>query len=278
MNRLIARIAGLTVAGALGAGIVIGLYARFIHPFRPRVNHQLIELPRAHKNLDGLTIAFATDLHVGPHFSAADLEPSIRILEQVQADIVIFGGDYISESPRYLKDVQAPLTRMAATAKLGAWGMLGNHDLANIRARVMEMLEPTGIRILTNESVEIETDRGSLWLVGIDDMLLGCADLKAAFAGVPADAPRIAMWHEPDYAERAEPFGPFLLLSGHTHGGQVRLPFIGPVATPKLGKRFISGRFRFGDMTMYVSNGIGMYRPPVRFNCPPEIVVFTLVA
>lgn len=278
MKSLLTRVAGLTIAGGLAAGIGCGFYSRFVHPFRPRLNHQFIELPRAHRHLDGVTIAFATDLHVGPHFTAGDLEPSIRILEQANADIVIFGGDYISESPRYLTHVQEPLTRMAATAKIGAWGMLGNHDVANIRSRVLEMLKPTGIRILENESVEIETGKGSLWLVGVDDILLGHADLQAAFSGVPADAPRIAMWHEPDRAERVEPYGPFLLLSGHTHGGQVRLPIVGPIATPKLGKRFVSGRFRFGDMTLFVSNGIGMYRPPVRFNCPPEIVLFTLVA
>jgi predicted MPP superfamily phosphohydrolase len=278
MSRVASRIALVTGAAALGTAIAGGLYSRFVHPFRPRLNHQFIQLPRAHRNLDGLTIAFATDLHVGPHFSAEDLEPSIRMLERVQADIVLFGGDYISESPRYLDKVQAPLTRMAATARLGAWGMLGNHDIANIRSRVMEMIEPTGIRVLTNESVRIQTDRGDLWVAGIDDVLLGQSDLTAAFVDVPADAPCIAMWHEPDFAEQAEPFGPFLLLSGHTHGGQVRLPIIGPIAAPKLGKRYVTGRFALGDMTLFVSNGIGMYRPPVRFNCPPEIVVFTLVA
>ena len=167
---------------------------------------------------------------------------------------------------------------MAATAKIGAWGMLGNHDVANIRGRVMEMFEPTGIHILTNESVEIATGKGPLWLVVVDDVLLGSARLEASFAGVPANAPRIAMWHEPDLAEKVGPYGPFLLLSGHTHGGQVRLPVLGPIATPKLGKRYVSGRYQFGDMTLFVSNGIGMYRPPVRFNCPPEIVVFTLMA
>jgi uncharacterized protein len=278
MNRTASKIALMTGAAALGVAIAGGLYSRFVHPFRPRLNHQFIQLPRAHRHLDGLTIAFATDLHVGPHFSAENLEPSIRILERVKADIVLFGGDYISESPRYLDKVQAPLARMAATAKIGAWGMLGNHDIANIRSRVMEMLEPTGIRMLANESVRIETDRGDLWLVGVDDVLLGKSDLTGAFAGVPADAACIAMWHEPDLAERMEPYGPFLLLSGHTHGGQVRLPLVGPVATPKLGKRYITGRFQLGDMTLFVSNGLGMYRPPVRFNCPPEIVVFTLVA
>lgn len=278
MKRLLRDIGIVGVSTAFGIAVAGALYSRFVHPFQPRLNHQLIELPRAHRHLDGLTIAFATDLHVGPHFSVAALEPSIRILERVNADIVLFGGDYISESPRYLADVREPLRRMAATAKIGAWGMLGNHDIANIRDRVMETFEGTGIRILTNEAVEIDTGRGPLWLVGVDDALLGSARLEESFAGVPADAARIAMWHEPDLAEQVEPYGPFLLLAGHTHGGQVRLPVLGPVATPKMGKRYISGRHRFGDMTLFVSNGIGMYRPPVRFNCPPEVVVFTLMA
>lgn len=278
MRRPFRDIGIVAFAAAAGMAIAGGLYSRFVHPFQPRLNHQFIQLPRAHAHLDGLTIAFATDLHVGPHFPASALEPSIRMLERVNADIVLFGGDYISESPRYLSEVQEPLRRMAATAKIGAWGMLGNHDVANVRDRVMEMFEPTSIRILTNEAVEIETGKGPLWLVSIDDALLGSARLEQAFAGVPADAPRIAMWHEPDLVERVEPFGPFLLLSGHTHGGQVRLPVLGPVAAPKLGKRYVSGRYTLGDMTLFVSNGIGMYRPPVRFNCPPEVVVFTLVA
>lgn len=278
MSRLIRDIGIVSFATAAGMAIAGGLYSRFTHPFEPRLNHQIIKLPRAHAGLDGLTIAFATDLHVGPHFPARALEPSIRMLERVNADIVLFGGDYISESPRYLAEVQEPLARMAATARLGAWGILGNHDVANVRDRVMEMFAPTGIRILTNESVGIQTGTGSLWLVGVDDALLGSARLEKAFAGAPADAARIAMWHEPDLAERVEPYGPFLLLSGHTHGGQVRLPVLGPVAAPKLGKRYVSGRYTLGDMTLFVSNGFGMYRPPVRFNCPPEVVVFTLMA
>jgi uncharacterized protein len=277
VNRLLRDIGIVATAAGAGVAVAGGLYSRFVHPFQPRLNYQVIELPRAHRHLNGLSIAFVTDVHVGPHFPALALEPIIRMLEETRADIVLFGGDYISESPRYLSEVQEPLRRMAATARIGAWGMLGNHDIANIRERVMAMFEPTGIRILINESVEIETGSGSLWLVGVDDALLGSARLKTAFSGVPADAPRIAMWHEPDYAEMVEPFGPLLLLSGHTHGGQVRLPVLGPVATPKLGKRYISGRYEFGEMTLFVSNGIGVYRPPVRFNCPPEVVVFTLM-
>src|SRR5690606_2300904 len=140
MRALLRKAAALSLVGAVGVVAGAGLYARFIHPFRPRVNHQFVELPRAHKHLDGVTIAFVTDLHVGPHFTAEDLEPTIQALRHLRADIVLFGGDYISESPRYLADVQEPLTRMASTARIGSWGMLGNHDVANIRSRVMEML------------------------------------------------------------------------------------------------------------------------------------------
>lgn len=260
------------------AGIVVALLSRYVFPYRPRLNHVLVELPRAHKNLDGLTIGFVTDLHVGPHFTKDNAAPITRMLRRAKPDIVLFGGDFISESPRFLQHVQEPLRDMAATAQLGAWGVLGNHDIANIRARVMEMIEPTGIRILENESVRVDTQLGPLWIAGIDDALLGRSDPEATFSGVPPDEPSVALWHEADHVEQAEPYGPILMLSGHSHGGQVKLPILGPIAAPTLGKKYISGRYMIGDMTLFVSNGIGMYRPPVRFNVPPELILVRLVA
>lgn len=262
----------------LAVGVACAVYARFIHPFRPRVNHVTIRLPEAHRGLEGLTLAFVTDTHVGPNFTAADLDPAIRILRRAKPDIVLFGGDYISESPRFLDYAQEPLKEMAGTARLGAWGILGNHDLANVRERVMGMLAPTGITILTNEAVEVVTGRGSLWLIGIDDVLLGKPDLEKAFSNVPEGALRIALWHEGDDASKVEPYKPLLLLSGHSHGGQIRLPFIGAVAAPRMGQKYTSGQYEVGTTTLFVSNGLGMYRPPVRFNCPPEVVMVRLVA
>lgn len=260
------------------ATIVLGLLSRYVFPYRPRLNHVLVELPRAHGYLDGLTIGFVSDLHVGPHFTKDDAARITRMLRRAKPDIILFGGDFISESPRFLEHVQDPLQDMVATAQYGAWGVLGNHDIANIRERVAEAIEPTGIRILKNESVRIDTHLGPLWIAGIDDVLLGKSDLRATFAGVPADAPCIAIWHEPDRVEQAEPYGPILMLSGHSHGGQVKLPFLGPIAAPSLGKKYVSGRYTIGDMTLFVSNGIGMYRPPVRFNVPPELVLIHLIA
>jgi predicted MPP superfamily phosphohydrolase len=279
MNRsVVKQVLALIGTISVVAGIACAIYARFIHPLQLRIRHVIVQLPRTHRHLDGITMAFVSDTHIGPTFSASSLESTIQTLRRAKPDIVLFGGDYISESPRYLEQVREPLTAMAATAKYGSWGVLGNHDLANIRSRVMDELSTTGITFLTNESAEITTGKGSFWLVGIDEVLLGNPDPKKAFANVPVDALSIAIWHDPDHADDLEPYGPLLQLSGHSHGGQVRLPVIGPISTPKMGRKYVSGRYDIGQMTLFVSNGIGMYRPPVRFNCPPEILVVRLIA
>ena len=166
---------------------------------------------------------------------------------------------------------------MPSTARFGAWGVLGNHDLANLRQRVVPPLKEAGIAILVNDAASVDTDRGELWIVGIDDAQLGEVDLVRAFTDVPTDAAAICLWHEADLAEDSAPFGGFLQLSGHSHGGQVRLPGIGPIASPTMGKRYVRGRYQIDDMQLYVSSGIGVYRPPVRFNCPPELTIVRLI-
>lgn len=262
----------------LVVGAVIAWWARFVAPFRMQVKQVAIQLPRKHQELDGLTIAFVTDTHVGPHFRASDLEPVIDELRKLQPDLVLFGGDFICESPRFISEVAPVAGEMARTGRLGAYGVLGNHDLANLRERVVPPLEAVGVSILQNESARIATGKGDLWLAGIDDSLLGEPDLEAAYRDIPVDAASICLWHTPDVAEQAAPFGSFLMLSGHTHGGQVRLPGLGPLATPEMGEQHVQGRFQVGDMELYVSPGLGIYRPPVRFNCPPELTVIRLVA
>lgn len=266
----------LALAGII-AGAAIAWRARFIAPYRAEAKHVVVQVPRKHRNLAGLTVAFVTDTHVGPHFAATHLEPVVRHLEAIEPDIVLFGGDYICESPRFMASAAPVMGRMAATARAGAWGVMGNHDLSNTRTHVVPPLEAVGVRILANDAVCVETRRGELWIVGIDDGLLGDVDLDAAFSQVPPDGASICLWHEPDRVEEAAPYGAFLQLSGHSHGGQVRLTGIGPIAAPQLGKRFSLGRYLIGDMELYVSAGLGIYRPPVRFNCPPELTIIRLI-
>lgn len=257
---IIGWLAGL---GLLGA--IVAFYARFIEPKRL----ELTELDLSSGD-DPLTIAFVTDMHVGPHISGKDLAPTIRALQEIQPDVLLFGGDFICESPRFLHDLEAPLMEMTATTRLGSWGIWGNHDLANIRSRIKPVLERCGVTMLTNESAQIRDD---LWVVGIDEVLLGKADVVKSFAGVPGGVRTIALWHEPDVARKVAKYQPLVMLSGHTHGGQVRLPGIGPLAAPDLGEKYVSGRFDVDGMMLYVSRGNGFYRPPVRLNCRPELVV-----
>jgi predicted MPP superfamily phosphohydrolase len=265
----------ITLIVAVGAAIA--WWARFVHPFRTQLTHVIMPVPRRHAHLDGLTIAFVSDTHIGPHFRTDALKPATEHLRRARPDILIFGGDYVSESPRFIDPSIAALEDMAATARYGAWAILGNHDVANTPERVVEALRRAGITTLVNVSAEVVTDRGSLWLAGIDDAVLGRPDLPKTFAGIPADAPVVALWHEPDRADRVVPFDPLFMLSGHTHGGQVRIPLLGSLAAPVLGRRYLRGRFDIDGMPLYVSAGIGMYRPPVRFNCPPELVIVTLL-
>lgn len=266
------------VIGALALiGLVAAWRARFVSPFRTQLTQVIMPIPRRHAHLDGTTIAFVSDTHIGPHFRTGDLHPTIDALRKLHPDILILGGDYVSESPRFIEPSINSLADMAATARYGTWAILGNHDIANTRERIEEALGKAGIPVLANASAEVSTDKGSLWLTGIDDAVLGKPDLMQAFRSVPADAATIALWHEPDRAEEVAPFDPIFMLAGHTHGGQVRMPGIGPIAAPKLGKRYVLGRYDINGMPLYVSSGVGMYRPPVRFNCPPEVVVITLL-
>lgn len=269
-------ILGTVFGVVLAAGV--GWYARFVHPYRLRIGQEVIQLPRQHARLNGLTIAFVTDTHIGPHFSASDLAPVVDHLRELEPDILLLGGDYICESPRFMEDASKAVGEMVKTARFGAWGVLGNHDMANSRERIIGPLQLVGVRVLENDAACVSTDRGEIWIAGVADAMLAKPDLDRTFSGIPPDAATILLWHEPDLAEHAARYAPMLQLSGHTHGGQVRIPGIGAIALPKLGRNYVSGRYLVGDMPLYVSNGVGMYRPPVRLNCPPELTVLRLVS
>ncbi|HEV2065982.1 MAG TPA: metallophosphoesterase [Thermomicrobiales bacterium] len=273
IRRLLLFLSGLGVL----TGIVIAAASRFVLPFRFRLAHVVVELPRDHRALAGTTIAFVTDTHIGPHFTRDHIAPVVSMLERVKPDIILFGGDYISESPRYMEHVAPVIGAIARTARDGSWGILGNHDLSNIRHRIVGPLEAEGVRMLSNDAACVTLSGGQLWIAGLDDAILGKPDLDATFSQIPPGAMTILLWHEPDLAEDAARYAPHLQLSGHSHGGQVRLPFLGELSAPVLGRRFVQGRYQIGEMILYVSNGVGMYRPPVRFNCPPEVTLIHLV-
>lgn len=264
----------------IGLGIVaataVAIWSRYVAPYRPRLEAIEIPVPAGHESLAGLRIGFLTDTHAGPFVSPIDLRRAVAMLRQEAPDLVLLGGDYISESPRYADDAAVALGDLATVAPLGCLAVLGNHDLSTDRDRVTAALENHGIRVLRNQSALIETGRGPLWIAGVDETILGQADVEATFAGIPDGSAVLALWHEPDYAAQAAAAGAFAQLSGHTHGGQIRLPGIGPLVLPPGGKLYPAGTYVVNGLHLYTSRGLGVYRPPVRFLCPPEVTIVTL--
>jgi predicted MPP superfamily phosphohydrolase len=270
------------LAGALGGVTAAGLTifeayaARYVNPYRPILEQISIPVPAGHEGLTGMRIGFMADTHVGPFITADDLRRATALISEQHPDLVLLGGDYVSESARYTSAAVEVIANLVHTTRLGGYAVLGNHDLSVSRTRVAEGLVAAGVPILRNDSVSVPFGGGELWLAGIDETLHGNPDVDATFAQIPAGAASIALWHEPQFAEQAAAQGAFLQLSGHTHGGQVRLPGVGPVGLPVHGKRYVMGLDQIGAMSIYTARGVGVYRPPLRFNCPPEVTIVTL--
>lgn len=277
-QRAFARLGLVALTGAALTGAVLAWRGRHVTPYRPRLERVDVPVWAGHEALIGMTIAFVTDTHMSPFFSQANFHDAVALLREERLDLVLLGGDYASETVRYIDRGMPVLDELAGMARLGAYAVLGNHDEQLGSHKVIEAFEAHAIPLLRNEARAIPFNGAILWLVGIDDALAGHHDLDVAFRDVPPGAAAVALWHEPDWAEEAADRGAFLQLSGHTHGGQIRLPGRGALALPPGGRRFDMGPYRVGAMMLYVSRGVGTYRPPLRFRCPPEITVFTLVA
>ena len=246
-------------------------------PYRPVLERVDIRIPACIQTPPRLRIGFLADTHVGSVIRAVDIDRALALLLAAGPDLLLFGGDYVSESPRHIPDAAAVLGNVANTTRFGSLAILGNHDYANGAGRMTAALEKRGVQVLRNESARVGDDTGELWIAGIDDALLGSPDPRRAFASVPSSARALALWHEPGWAEQVVKYGAFLQLSGHSHGGQVRLPVAGPIAAPAGGRRFVKGLNFAAGMPIYTTRGVGVNRPPLRFRCPPEVTLVTLV-
>jgi predicted MPP superfamily phosphohydrolase len=268
-------------AGAIGALTLTATeayQARYSNPYEPRLERVSIALPGGAEHLNGRTIGFITDTHVGPFIDQDDLARAAALLEPEAPDLILLGGDLVSESPRYIGGAVEVLQTLLDNAPLGGFAVLGNHDFNVSASKVTEGLSQAGFGVLRNDAAEIRVNGSSLWIGGIDETLLGRPSPPETFAQIPKDAPAIALWHEPQFAEQAAAQGAFLQLSGHTHGGQIRIPGVGPVGLPIHGKRYVIGLNDADGMAVYTSRGVGVYRPPMRFNCPPEVTLISLVS
>ena len=244
---------------------------------RPRISRLTVRLPDLPLPLDGFTICQLSDLHRGPLVPAEHLQHWVRLAMSLEADLIVITGDFVSVSARYAPSCAAALAPLRA--RYGVFGVLGNHDYWTGDAEgVRAALTRAGVQVLMNGSVRLNVNGVEWWLCGIDDVWSGSPDLDAALREVPEGAFHILLCHEPDFADTAAARNVPLQLSGHSHGGQVRLPLVGAPLLPYLGQKYPWGLQRVANSgtLVYTNVGLGVSFPPIRFNSPPEITLLTL--
>ena len=257
----------------IASGLVQIARAAFAEPYQLAVERRAVGLKRLPRELDGLKVVQLSDVHHGPLTSRAQIERAVEVANSLQPDLVALTGDYVSHERRYVQPCAEMLGRLRA--RRGVYAVLGNHDNWVDAALVTDLFSAEGIRVLKNEGFRFEDRGASFWLAGVDDTMVGLEDLPLALAGSRADEFKLLLAHNPVILRRAARAGVDLVLSGHTHGGQVAWRNERS-ASGRVRRRILRGLARRGETQIYVTRGLGTVVLPVRYGCPPEVTLLTL--
>lgn len=268
LNKSIRR--RLLVALAIVAAAML-VDATIYEPRHPVLTVYHVAVPDLPANLDGFRIVQLSDIHRRRFVPDSVIARAVEMANSTNPDAVVLTGDYVSRNPEDIQPCFDMLSRLKP--RLGKYAVLGNHDHWTDAKAVSESITRHHIKLLDNASARLSP---GLYLAGIDDQWVGSPDVKAAFKGVPKDAACVMLSHTP----MAVPLfagHKGLLVTGHTHGGQVTIPFIPRNRLPGLlGCPYTEGWYRDGNLLVYVNRGIGMINPPVRFRCRPEVTLYIL--
>lgn len=282
----------------LGCGALLGgttafvlgpLYVTKIEPSWIEIVKREILLSGLPMALDGCAIAQLSDFHLGSYVSVEHVRHSVELANSLRADLIVLTGDFVYQSESYSASCAQELALLRA--KYGVYAVLGNHDIWTNADEVANKLSDVGIVVLRDEMLSLDIESTHLWLLGIEDtghtggffgdfreMWKGAAEeLVLMLKAIPADEPRLLLVHNPDFTEMLPEGRIDLALCGHTHGGQVRIPFFGaPIVPSCFGQKYAQGLVDGPHTLVYVNRGIGLIPPAVRFNCRPEITVLYL--
>ena len=252
----------------------------------PRLVSVEIPLVRLPVAWDGLTIVQLSDFHYDPDVTVPPIRKAIEITNGLRPDLIVLTGDFVTVPPlsklfhnkKHAAGVAEPCAALLGqlSAPLGVFAVLGNHDADSDPEFIVGCLQANRIQVLRNRSLPFERQGKRLWLAGVDDVLEGDPDLDLTVKGIPSDEAVVALVHEPDYARRVAEHPVDLQLSGHSHGGQIVLPLVGPPYLPPLGRQYPKGLYQLGQLTLYTNVGLGTIRIPARLNCPPEVTLIKL--
>ena len=253
-------------------------YARYIEPSMLTVTNKEIESKYVSDSIDGLKIVQFNDTHVGFEYDLDDMRRVAKKINDQNGDIVVFVGD-LFDNYKKSANMSEELSEILAgiEARLGKYAVLGNHDYgANSVDAVTKVLEDGGFKVLVNESYRIP--QLGLSVTGIDDALIGYGNTEV-LQNLESSDFNLVLCHEPDVFDDCRSTNLDLMLSGHTHGGQVKIPLMGAVLLPSLGRVYKEGAYDSGNARqsmIYVNRGLGTTKMPMRFMAPPEISVFEL--
>ncbi len=265
------------------AAIGLPLYAGEVSRHEISIERLTIALPRLPEAFRGLKIVQISDFHYAEYTEAFFIRKVVERVNQLKPDVVAMTGDFITtgfwsreNTVRFAGECAEILARVECPLR---YAVLGNHD-CSIKLycqTVTDELNAHGISVLKNLSAPLERDGARLWFAGTGDALNRDFRLDEALpAARSADEPVILLMHEPDVLPEVARHGVDLMLSGHTHGGQIRIPFLPAMFLPQLGQDYVEGLYRLGPTQLYVNRGVGTVNLPFRFNCPPEITLITL--
>ncbi len=261
---------GTYVTGLLVAGYGILLRRRLVQTLR--VDVRVKDLPKA---FDGYTIAHLSDLHIGAFTPESWGLAWASLANSLSADAAVVTGDMVTSGTAFHVDIANVVG--ALRAKDGVFVSMGNHDYFGEGEPLIGYLRERNVRVLRNEGLHLERAGERVYLAAIDDTWTGRADMAAALAERPTNMPCILLAHDPEVFPKAVEKGVDLMLSGHTHGGQIAVPFLGKhLSLATLAHHFNVGTYRENDATLYVSPGLGTTGPPIRLGSAPAITLLTL--
>lgn len=242
---------------------------------------------------NGIKVGQITDIHAGPLVPREFIREGVDMIMSNKPDLIVLTGDFVSGATKFLwtsyggfkqrhyNYCMEELSRLKAP--LGIYAVLGNHDFwsgQEVALKIAQGLKGIGVQVLRNEASMIERKGQSLYIIGVDDYWEDSYSLQKAIKNVPQDACRIVLSHNPDVNENIEGLRERIdfIISGHTHGGQIVIPFIGALYIPSpFGQKYLAGLVRDRERQTYISRGLGLFFVPIRINCPAEVNLLTLV-
>jgi predicted MPP superfamily phosphohydrolase len=282
-----------TLAGGAASCLLAPVYATQVEPQWIEVTRLEVSVPGLPPCLDGFSIAQLSDFHLGRHVKREQVHRAVEIANSLEPDLIVLTGDFVSGEAKHSAACAEELATLGATC--GVYAVLGNHDNWTNADLVAANVATVGITVLRDGVHSIEVGDSRLWLLGIEDPGYTAGffghtfgDFKEAWkeqrqslAGMleelPDDEPRLLLVHNPDFTEMLPEGRVDVALCGHTHGGQVRVPFLGsPVVPSFFGNKYAGGLVRGPKTQVYVNRGIGLIAPAVRFNCRPEVTLLRL--